>query len=101
MARVYISEYSIAQRDEKGIALPIAQEPALVEQTPVSISGASLQSAAFNSQTKYVRLHGDGVFSFVFGSNPTATTDSKRVAAGISEYYGVNPGDKVAIIANT
>ena len=36
-----------------------------------------------------------------FGADPTATADSKRMAAGQTEYFTVAPGDKVAVITNT
>ena len=101
MAKAYISEYSILSRDEKGIAIPVGMEPALVEQTPVAIGGSSVQSAAFNASTKYVRIHVDAVCSIAFGTNPTADANSKRMAANSTEYFGAQPGFKVAVITNT
>lgn len=101
MALVYITEYSIMARDEKGIAVPVPVEPALVDQTPVAISGSSVQSAAFNADTKFVRIHTDAVCSIKFGSNPTASANSQRLGANDTQYYGVQPGHKVAVITNT
>jgi len=48
-----------------------------------------------------VRLHADSVCSVLFGTNPTATTANARMAAGQTEYFGVAPGMKVSVIANT
>ena len=76
-----------------------AQQPPIAEQT-VAI-GASTQSAAFNAATVLVRLHTDAICSVLFGTNPTATTASARLAAGQTEYFGVAPGMKVAVITNT
>jgi len=77
-----------------------AQQPPVVDQTPLAI-GAATQSAAFNAATTLVRLHADSVCSILFGANPTATTANARMAAGQTEYFGVLPGMKVSVIANT
>lgn len=95
MAKVYISEY-----EDNGRSIG-AQEPSLVEQTPVAIGGTSAQSAAFAATTRIVRIHTDAICSIAFGSNPTATANSKRLAAGQTEYFGVQGGHKVAVITNT
>lgn len=78
-----------------------AQQPPVVDQTPVAITGASAQSAAFNAATTLVRIHTDSICSVLFGANPTALTTSARMVAGQTEYFGVLPGMKVAVIANT
>lgn len=102
MAKVYISEYQEGAK-EYPTPRPIAaaQEPTVAEQTPITSSGTSAQSAAFNSTTKLVRIHTDGIISVAFGVNPTADVNSKRLAANTTEYFGVRPGDKVAVITNT
>lgn len=100
MSTLYISEYAGDMAMLNGQLMGVASEPAIAEQT-VAIGGSSTQSAAFNAQTKYVRLHADATCSRKFGSNPTATATSPRMAAGQTAYYGVNPGDKVAVITNT
>jgi len=99
MAKIYITEHEYP-RYFLGSPLPVVSMPPIVSQT-VTIGGASAQSAAFNAATKLVCIHSDAICSIEFGSNPTATTSSKRVAANSSEYFEVNPGDKVAVITNT
>jgi hypothetical protein len=101
MAKVYITEYESLPRDVKGMVVPVPQEPALVEQTPVAIGGASVQSAAFNANTKFVRIHTDAICSIKFGTNPTADANSQRLRADATEFYGVVGGHKVAVITNT
>lgn len=74
-----------------------------VEQTAITTSGSSQQSAAFGAQTYAIRL---GVSSgtatsgmhFSIGFNPTATANSPYMPAGAIEYIAVNPGEKVAIL---
>ena len=98
MAKVYISEYKAMAAVDR---FPAALEPSEAEQTPVAIGGASVQSAAFGATTLMVRIHTDAICSIAFGSSPTATANSKRMAADTTEYFGVKPGDRVAVITNT
>jgi hypothetical protein len=35
------------------------------------------------------------------GVNPTATTSDKRMAAGMTEYFFVEAGQRIAVINNT
>ena len=99
MATLYISEYNDINV-RQGVLTPVVVEPALADQTK-AIAGTSAQSNAFGANTRIVRLHTDAVCSVLFGANPTALTTSKRLAADQTEYFRVNPGDKVAVIANT
>jgi hypothetical protein len=101
MADIYISEYkemakTIGQKQD----LAAAQEPALAVQK-ISISGASTQCAAFNEDTRFIEIHTDAICSIAFGLNPTATTSSKRMAANQTQFFGVVPSHKVAVISNT
>jgi len=75
--------------------------PALAEQK-ITYS-TTTQSAAFNAKTRMVRIHTDSICSIEFGTNPTATTSTGRMAAGATEYHGVPVGQNymVAVITNT
>lgn len=108
MASLYVTEYQgIGQVDPGGAegtsffaTAQAPKGPSLVEQK-LTISGVSTQSAAFNRFTKLVRLHTDVVCSIsIGGANPAATTSSARLAANQTEYFSVDPGDKVAVITN-
>jgi len=101
MAFLYITEYEhVAQA--AGGNMNVGRELAVATQV-VAIGGGSLQSAAFNIRTKMVRLHSDAICSISFGTNPTATTSTPRMAANQTEYFGVAPESslKVAVITNT
>ena len=101
MAVLYITEYAgMAHAWAGAEQIAAAQEPRIADQT-VAIGGGSLQSAAFNGATRVVRLHTDAICSIAFGANPTATADNKRMAANTTEYLGVVPGQKVAVITNS
>lgn len=100
MATLYVSEYSRQVIDYLRLGVPAPQEPSIAEQA-VAIGGSSTPSSAFNAQTKFVRVHTDVICSVAFGVSPTAVITAKRMAAGQTEFFGVRPGDKIAVIANT
>lgn len=79
----------------------IGKSPGVLQQTPVAITGVSAQSQPFQPGTNYIRMHTDVTCSISLGLNPLATTDNGRLAPNQTEYMGVNPGDRVAVIANT
>lgn len=98
MAVLYISEYP-ALPFSGAHQLNMVQEPGNGDQT-VAIT-TSTQSSAFKNNTYIVRLHADAICSVLFGSNPTALTTSKRLAANQTEYFAVVPGQKVAVVTNS
>ena len=68
----------------------------------ITSSGTSAQSAAFGSQTEYVRIASTADVYILFGANPTAvaTADSSTIfiPADQPEIFKVSPGEKVAFI---
>lgn len=100
MAVLYIAEYDRLATDLNGRPILAGNEPPIAEQT-VAIGGSSTQSAAFNSQTRYARVHADAICHILAGKNPTATTSKQRMAADQTEFKAVTPGDKLAVIEGT
>lgn len=100
MAVLDITEYSQLSADHLGRVIPVGREPSRTSQQ-VAIGGTSTQSAAIGDATRFVRLHADAVCRVAFGPNPTAASTSMRLAAGASEYFGVTPGDKIAVVTST
>lgn len=101
MSTLYISEYAeVAHGLSGSSSFPVAPEPALADQT-VAISGSSTQSNAFGAATRMIRVHTDTICSVLIGTNPTALATSKRMPADNTEYFGVQPGAKIAVISNT
>lgn len=101
MATLYITEFQTIG----GIAnfnAPIAAVPELANQT-VSIGMTSAASSAFSGNTGIVRLHTDAICSIEFGTTPTATATTARMAANQTEYFAVPVGGafKVAVITNS
>ena len=93
MATLYVSEF----RAQILNGVPVAVQPAQREQTVAIGGGAS--SSPFGPNTDLVRLHCDAICSFRFGG-AAATTSNARMAANQTEYFVVNPGDVVSVIAN-
>jgi len=104
MATLYVAEYSAIANvlhalGSTRMAGQAPQEPVVAEQT-VAIAGSSTQSGAFNASTTFIRVHVDAICSVAIGTNPTATTTNKRLAANQTEYFGVTSGQKIAVITN-
>ena len=94
MAKVYVTEFA-------AIDLNVSREPPLAEQT-VAIGGGSVQcSNAFHASTRVIRVHTDAICSIALSGNPTATANTRRLAANQTEYFGVEGGQKIAVITNT
>lgn len=100
MATLYIAEFESITPATEGGAAQVARATPVAEQT-VAIGGASTPSSAFNAATRYVRIHTDVICSIAFAATPTATAAKMRMAADQTEYFGVTPGTKVAVITNT
>lgn len=103
MATAYLREYS----DVKAIfghAVPVPAEPSITTQTPITTSGTTAASSAFNAQTNLVAVSTPAAqavaieFSQTPGATPTATTSSLRLPANSLFFFGVRPGDKLALI---
>jgi hypothetical protein len=69
--------------------------------------GASAQSTAFGSQTRFIRVCAVGVVSstidgvrIAVDTNPTATATSALIAVNYPEIFKVGPGQKVAVLGN-
>ena len=70
-------------------------------------SGASAQSAAFGSQTYWIRISSVGVVGatldgvrYAIGANPTAAAASTLLPLNWVEIVRVNPGEKIAFLGN-
>lgn len=94
---VVITEYSDLAAARSGHPVIAGQEPALAVQE-VAIGGASAQSNAFNTATAFVRVHADAACRVAFGADPTALAGSTRLPANGTEYFGVKPEHKIAVI---
>lgn len=99
MPSLYVSEFNNIGTSQNGQGTQMAAQPPLAEQVVTEAAG-STQSAAFNGQTKFVRLFTDTACGIAFGTNPTAGASSARMAANTTEYFTVpqTQAFKVAVI---
>lgn len=95
-----ITEYSRLASDATGKSIPTGIEPASATHQ-VSVGVTSTQSNAFSDSVKLVRIHTDTACRIAFGPNPTASASSPRMAAGSTEFFGVQAGHKIAVIASS
>ncbi len=102
MAKVYITEYQSLQ-DRIGMTY-VAQMPMNppVSYQSVLIGSTSVPSGPFDPRTNIIRVEADAVCSIDIGASPTGTTGTMRLASNtVGEYFGVRPGDKIAVITNS
>jgi len=99
MATLDITEYTRLAADASGNTVMAGQEPGTVQQ--VAISASNAQSSPLADSTRYVRLHTDTACRIAFGATPTASATTQRMAANSTEFFGVTPGTRIAVIATT
>lgn len=104
MAIIRIAEFSKLYADPNGPG-QMAQTPAIAYQS-AAITASSTTSNPFNTATKVIRVHTDSIVSIDIRTAPVAvvaagTPATMRLAANQTEYFGVNPGDAIAFIADT
>ena len=104
MSNMYVSEYAETGRTIQGV-VGVGQEPSTTDQT-VSFTATAGTSVAFQTSTRLVRIHVDGLASVLFGTAPTASVTStiannKRMTAGQTEYFFVPQGMSYKVSAVT
>jgi len=68
----------------------------------VAIGASSTQSAAFNEETRLIRVYAPVNCRIEVGTNPTASaSQSVYMPAGRVEYFGVRAGHKLAVIGDS
>ena len=90
-----IIEYGGVDRSDRLQVVPAAQH--ITSQTALTASGTSAQSATVNAATTVVCVQSDEAVYVATGSNPTATTNDYRIAAGGEQFFTVKASDKVAV----
>jgi len=94
-----ITEYGELAMTGRGSLVMAGQEPSTRNQQ-VEIAASSAQSESLSDVTRFVRLHAEAACRVAVGANPTASSTSMRMGAGGTEYLGVTPGLKIAVIAS-
>ena len=104
MSLFYITEYENVVFDARGEPVLAPEEPALIDQLPIDFTdGLPHPSAVFNSKTRYVMIHTDGVCSYVVGATPQASILNRRMATSETRFFGLKAGGglSLSVIKNT
>lgn len=74
-----------------------------VWQSVITLSTASQASSAFATTTAFIRVYNSGICNFrIGGADTTASVGGAgRLPADHTEYFGVVPGDIIAVISDT
>ena len=100
MAKLFITEFELNSQDPTGEGLWIPNLSQVVAHQFVTFT-TSIQSAAFNKRTSFIRLLADAASHVKVDGNPTATNEHTRLAPNSAEHFGVSGGDKIAAYDGT
>ena len=101
MAELHITEFELNSIAPDGESLWIGNLSQIVTQQVVTFA-SSTQSNAFNKRTSFVRLYADQkAFLKIDADNPVAKVEHTPIAPNSPEYFGVSPGDKLAVYDGT
>jgi|SRR6185503_10131508 len=102
MTKAYIEEYAYMQAPALGQAFQMGTQPPVTTPQVVDYTSGAAASSAFNASTRFIRVHVDSICSYrVSTAGTAATTSYPRMAANQTEYFAVQPGDKINFITNT
>jgi len=99
---LYVTEYADAYHGGSTDQASFVTEPANADQA-IDFTAGATASSAFKNNTRLVRITSNAICSVLFGTNPTATVNNSRMAAGTERIIGVpmGAGFKVSAITNT
>jgi hypothetical protein len=98
MATLYVSEFGSIGTG--GQAQIVSGKP-LASQTVAIGASSAASTNPFVSGARIIRVHTDAICSIAIGASPTAVAAALRMGANQTEYFEVQPGDKIAVIQNT
>jgi len=102
MTKAYIEEYAFMAQAGLGQIFQAGTQPPVTTPQVVDYTSGAAASAAFNAKTNFIRVHVDSICSYrVSTAGTAATTSYSRMAANQTEYFAVQPGDKINFITNT
>lgn len=96
-ATIFVSE--ITSAPPTTVTYQAARTPFITVQH-VQVSASSVRTVAFGSTTGLIRVVSDTACHIVINGLPTATTNDSYLPANVVEYFVVNPGDELAVIAH-
>lgn len=101
MANVIVTEYRGTATNVGAAPMQIASGLIASQVVAIGVSSA-LTGAAFNASTYVIRVYAEANCTVTYGASPTATAANHvPLAAGQYDYFQVEPGWKLAVIART
>lgn len=102
MAKVYVEGFTQLAKDRNTYQMSVPLDPPVFQDILDTTSGADF-TAALPDTVTMVRVHTDGIVSLKIGAGVTATVNDGRMAAGQTEYRGIQAGagHRVSAITNT
>jgi hypothetical protein len=97
--KIFISEFSRIILDHGNFAVPIPLTPSVAEQS-IEIEMVSKTSEPFKPQTRFILVHTEAACSIAFGLTPEADQRFHKLGPGETRYYGINPGDCLAVVGH-
>ena len=91
-----ITEYTSLATAGNGEIVMAGAEPSRTTQE-VAVGPLPVTSQAFDSATRFVRVHAPQSVRIAFGEDPVVTPSSTLLPAGATEFFGVVPGHRVAV----
>jgi len=96
-ARLHITVYRHLAVDDFNRVTPIPMVPPVTEMF-VEIGATSSQSDPFPKFSRFIMVKPDVSCALDFGTDPVANPDYHFVEAGERMWYGVEEGDKIAVV---
>lgn len=102
MRKVYITSYRYLASDDAARTLmaPDTSHRSVLQEDSVEVTSESLQSKLFPKYAAFVMIKADAPCSLAFGHDPVASADYHFMEAGELRYYGVQEGERLAVISN-
>lgn len=100
MPKLYLTVYEHVARDMVNTPIPIPQAPPLSEDW-VEITTESKQCGEFEERATFICVTAEIPCCLAFGVDPIALVGYHPLNPGVDRWYGVRPGQKLAVIEYT
>lgn len=99
MGYLWITQFAATATDNAGRAANVPQWPALSSKR-IEIGVDSVSSEPFVNGVRFIEIRADDDCCIEIAKKPKADPERSFTAAGERLTYGVNPGDRIAVIAS-
>ncbi len=97
MPKLYVTIYKGLARDVVNTPIPAPETPSLAEWS-LEVGFESKQSDPFPMNAKFISVTAGVDCCLAFGKDPVAKTEFHPISEGETRWYGVYPGQRLAVI---